>query len=93
VLVMSDEPWHLDKRVPVALIFTLLMQSALGVWWASNLSNDVTTLKSRQDKQENLIESMRTTASQQAVQLGRIEENTRSTSEAVSRLLKKIEGP
>jgi Tfp pilus assembly protein PilO len=89
---MSDEPWHFDRRIPIALILTLVMQSGLGVWWASSLSNDVTTMKSRQDKQENMIEGMRTTASQQAVQLGRIEENTRATAAAVERLLRQWDG-
>jgi len=88
---MADEPWHLDKRVPVALILTLLMQSALAVWWASSLSADVTTLQQRQDKQESMIENMRTTAGAQAVQLGRIEENTRATAAAVERLLRQLE--
>ena len=89
---MADEPWHLDKRVPVALIITLLLQSALAVWWASSLSADVSTLQSRQDKQESMIENMRTTAGAQAVQLGRIEENTRATAAAVERLLRQLEG-
>ena len=31
-------PWHLDKRIHVALIFALAMQSAGAVWWASNQS-------------------------------------------------------
>lgn len=89
---MSDEPWHFDKRIPLALIITLMMQSGLGVWWASSISTDVTTLKSRQDRQESLIETIRQTAGTQAVQLGRIEENTRATADAVARLLRQSEG-
>ncbi|QQR69125.1 MAG: hypothetical protein IPI58_00055 [Alphaproteobacteria bacterium] len=30
-----SEPWHLDKKVPIALIVTLLLQAAGAVWWVS----------------------------------------------------------
>lgn len=42
---MSD--WHLDKRVPVALITTLLIQAGLGVWWASNASERLEQVERR----------------------------------------------
>lgn len=33
--------WHLDKRVPIALILTIIFQTATGVWWASQISGRV----------------------------------------------------
>ena len=41
----EEEPWHLDKRVPVALIFTLLVQTAGIVWWASSITERVVRLE------------------------------------------------
>jgi hypothetical protein len=38
---MNPEPWHLDRRVPIALILTLLMQTAGFGWWASGLDHRV----------------------------------------------------
>ena len=35
---MANEQWHLDKRVPVAIIFAIIIQSAGGVWWASAMN-------------------------------------------------------
>lgn len=35
------EPWHLDRRVPIALIVTLSMQTMGMVWWASGLAHRV----------------------------------------------------
>lgn len=39
---MSDpsvrEPWHLERKVPIALILTLVIQTAGMVWWAASLS-------------------------------------------------------
>jgi hypothetical protein len=37
----TTEPWHLDKRVPIALILTLLAQTVGIVWWAASLSGQV----------------------------------------------------
>lgn len=37
---MTDEPqsnWHLDKRIPIALIFALIVQTAGAVWWISGI--------------------------------------------------------
>jgi len=40
---MSDEQegqtgWHLDKRVPLALILALVVQTGTIIWWASSVS-------------------------------------------------------
>ena len=37
---MSDEDkqWHLDKKVPIALIMTLAVQTVTIVWWAATAS-------------------------------------------------------
>lgn len=34
--IQSENHWHLDKRVPIALIVTILMQTAgMGIWVGS----------------------------------------------------------
>jgi hypothetical protein len=33
-----QEQWHLHKRVPVALILTLLGQMVVAIWWAAGPS-------------------------------------------------------
>lgn len=37
--------WHLDKRVPLAIIMTIVMQSCGLIWWAASLENRVVTLE------------------------------------------------
>lgn len=37
--------WHLDKRVPIALIFTIVMQSMAAVWWASAMQSRLESLE------------------------------------------------
>ncbi len=41
--------WHLDKRVPIALIVMLLGQTFVVGWWASSTDARVTTLEKRLD--------------------------------------------
>ena len=33
----EDRQWHLDKRVPLALIMTIIGQTVVAAWGASNL--------------------------------------------------------
>jgi hypothetical protein len=33
------EPWHLDKRVPLALIVTILLQTGTAVWFLASLQS------------------------------------------------------
>lgn len=41
----NSESWHLDRRVPLALIVTIVVQTGGLVWWASSLSERVNTLE------------------------------------------------
>jgi hypothetical protein len=40
-----DARWHLDKKVPVALIVTIALQTGGFVWWAASLGERVNTLE------------------------------------------------
>jgi len=31
-----DKHWHLDRKVPIALILALILQTTGAIWWASN---------------------------------------------------------
>ena len=39
------EPWHLDRRVPIALIVTILMQTASVVWFLAQMDSRVAILE------------------------------------------------
>lgn len=41
--------WTLDKRIPIALLVTIAVQTGGVVWWASTISSRVTALESRQE--------------------------------------------
>ncbi len=43
---MDDQSrWHLDKRVPIALIITMLLQGIGLVWYVSKIDSRVQTLE------------------------------------------------
>lgn len=85
---MSDptESWHLDKKVPVTLIVTIVLQTVCVVWWASRLSE-------RQDQHERRIEKVETKqeasdarAAEAAARLARVEEKASATLDLVRQI-------
>lgn len=42
-----DDNWHLDKKVPLSLIFAMLVQAAMVVWAVADIKKDVEILKSQ----------------------------------------------
>lgn len=45
----EDNAWHLDKKVPITLIFAILAQTVGFFIWAARTDEKVTVLKSRLD--------------------------------------------
>lgn len=43
----SDSKWHFDKRIPIALIFALGVQTATIVWWAATVSARIERLEEK----------------------------------------------
>ena len=41
----QKETWHLDKRVPLALIVTIFLQTAAAGWYISELNSRVSVLE------------------------------------------------
>ena len=50
----DDNSWHLDKRVPIALIFTMLAQFAAGIWWVADINGRVNYIERERDRNSNL---------------------------------------
>ena len=40
-----DTQWHLDKKVPLSLIFAMLVQGAMVIWAVADVKKDVELLK------------------------------------------------
>lgn len=93
---MSDPAggtFHIDKRVPVALIVTMLAQTAGIVWWAATLQAaqaqaivDSTRLESRVAR----IETSRDDIKERVI---RIEEKLGGQSDTLQRILESVRKP
>lgn len=71
----QDRQWHLDKKVPLALIVTIIAQTMAIVWWAA-------TASSRLDQLERQVN----TAAPQAERIIRLETKMDGIAEAISDL-------
>ena len=54
----SGKSWHLDRRVPIALILAILLQSGCALWWASSINTRVDALERDVTRNEKLIEKV-----------------------------------
>ena len=82
----NKEQWHLDKRVPLALIFAILMQTIAGVWWAATLQGTVNDLARRQQVSETKADGDGDEARIFADRLARMEERSTAQSDALRRI-------
>lgn len=86
-----DTEWHLDKRVPIALIFAMVGQVIVITAAAAFMFKDIETNRSRITTIDSRLGVVERSAGQQAVQLGRIEESIRGLRDDIGRLLNVIE--
>lgn len=49
VVDKSDSSWHLDKKVPIAVILTILLQTGGIIWWGATASERLNALERKAD--------------------------------------------
>jgi len=54
----DDSKWHLDKKVPIALMSTIVFQTMVFIWGASNLWTRVGELERQQTAAVPRLESV-----------------------------------
>ena len=71
----SDNQWHLSKSVPITLILAVCLQTLGAVWWASAITEQVTSLRTTvkevviENDNENLRQWGRINTNENNVQL------------------------
>lgn len=85
------EPWHLDRRVPLALIISIIIQSGAVIWWMSSLHTTVENNRISIERLDAVVDRIQTSANAQAVQLGRIEEGLLGIRNDIQRLTNSLE--
>lgn len=85
-MVTREDPasgfWHLDKRIPIALIVTLGIQTGLGIWWAADLSARLTQ-----------VERVQAAASPHSERLTRVETRLEAVQQGIERIERLIQQP
>lgn len=82
----NSESWHLDKKVPIALIVTMMAQVVGFAWWASAQNSLVATHERRLDAAERRIDLSEGGARAISERVVRIEANTENIARSVQRI-------
>lgn len=71
----DDNRWHLDRKVPIAIIVTIVIQTGTIVWWAASTSERLSYLERRE-----------TQTAPQADRLTRVEVQMEAIREGIARI-------
>ena len=88
----NSEAWHLDKKVPVAIILTILGQFLIGLWFVAKLDAKVEEQAARLAKTEAQITTIDREARDFGTRIVRIEEKTSSMLAILQRVERFIDG-
>lgn len=56
----EQDGWHLDKRIPIGIIVTLLMYGIAGLWVIADIKKDVEVLKAQRLDSEIRLDKITT---------------------------------
>jgi hypothetical protein len=80
---MSNEEWHLSKSIPLTLVFAIFCQTVALIWFVASLRNDIDSAQKELLRQDTRITTLEETVQNQAVTMGRIDENIKAIRGAV----------
>ena len=75
---MEDTPWHLNKSIPLTFILAIIAQTIALVWFVSSLNSSIDNNTRDIMRHEARINALEKVVQQQAVTMGRIDENIKS---------------
>jgi hypothetical protein len=78
----DDEPWYIDRRIPLAVIAALVFQGASILWYAANMSAKV------EDHERRLVTQEATLTGPQGLseRLTRVEEKQSAAQKSLDRI-------
>ena len=75
---MEDTPWHLNRSIPLTFILAIIGQTIALVWFVSSLNSSIESNTRDIMRHEARINALEKVVQQQAVTMGRIDENIKS---------------
>jgi uncharacterized coiled-coil protein SlyX len=88
-VALEKEGWHLDKRVPIGLILTIIIQTVYMTWWASKIDSRVSVLESNSSSQELDVTSLSSQLTALNISLARLEVRQESLQSDVREVLER----
>lgn len=88
---MADTEWHLDKRIPIALILMMVGQVAVIAWGAALMFASIETNRDSIAALDDRLRASEAATGSQAVQLGRIEQAVDGLRADTNRMLNILE--
>ena len=83
---MENDSWHLNKSVPITLIFGLIVQGAAIVWTVSMMMSDIEANREDIVAIEQRMGRLEDSVHNQAVSLARIDENIKAIRSSVEKM-------
>jgi hypothetical protein len=74
-----EAAWVLDRRVPLAMILTIAMQTAAALLWAGAAAERLTALEARTERIGELVE-----------RIARLEEQTKAANASLARIEERL---
>ena len=74
----KEQQWHLSKSIPLTFVLAILGQTVALVWFVSSLNSAIDSNTRDLMRHEARLNSLEQVVQQQAVTMGRIDENIKS---------------
>ena len=75
---MKTQEWHLSKSIPLTFVLAIMAQTVALVWFVSSLNSSIDNNTRDIMRHEARINALEKVVQQQAVTMGRIDENIKS---------------
>lgn len=82
---MKDQPWHLNKSIPLTFILAIIGQTVALVWFVASLNSDIETNTREIVRHETRLIALEGIVQVQAVTMGRMDENIKAIRQMMER--------
>lgn len=81
-----DDSWHLSKSVPLTFIMAIVAQTIALVWFVASLNSGIQVNTRELVRHETRIQNLEISVQNQAVTMGRMDENIKAIRQAVEKM-------
>ena len=82
---MKEQPWHLNKSIPLTFIMAIIGQTVALVWFVASLNSDIQTNTREIVRHETRLIALEGIVQVQAVTMGRMDENIKAIRQMMER--------